>query len=163
MAALVPETVPKFTTETLRDVARQSDRCHIVPVRLRDPLSLSLSLSLSSYTYTHNCTQFDLICDFTVNWNGDCRARGDTHEEKGSELVPIVQRNKGCESAVERVHFERACGRSSQVIGLIGELEAVEDQDLLWRHRSQVQRGPGRRLRGFPNARRLLCLLQSSQ
>ncbi|PSS11224.1 Methyltransferase-like protein [Actinidia chinensis var. chinensis] len=35
MAALVPETVPKFTAETLRYAARQSDRCHIVPVRLR--------------------------------------------------------------------------------------------------------------------------------
>ncbi|GFS44446.1 hypothetical protein Acr_00g0090440 [Actinidia rufa] len=35
MAALVPETVPKFTAETLRYAARQSDRCHIVPVSLR--------------------------------------------------------------------------------------------------------------------------------
>ena len=95
-----------------------------------------------------------------MNSNGDCRARGDTHEEEGSELVPVVQRNKGRESAAERVHFERACGRSSQVLG---ELEAMEDQDLLWRHRSQVQRGPDRRVRRFPNARRLLCLLYSSQ
>uniref|UniRef100_A0A5B7BD60 Methyltransferase-like protein 17, mitochondrial n=1 Tax=Davidia involucrata TaxID=16924 RepID=A0A5B7BD60_DAVIN len=35
MASLISETVPKFTVETLRSAAKQSERCHIVPVRLR--------------------------------------------------------------------------------------------------------------------------------
>ncbi|KAL7167783.1 hypothetical protein ACSBR2_038277 [Camellia fascicularis] len=35
MASLIPETLPKFTSETLRSAAKQSQRCHIVPVRLR--------------------------------------------------------------------------------------------------------------------------------
>ncbi|XP_028115449.1 probable S-adenosyl-L-methionine-dependent RNA methyltransferase RSM22, mitochondrial isoform X2 [Camellia sinensis] len=35
MASLIPENLPKFTSETLRSAAKQSQRCHIVPVRLR--------------------------------------------------------------------------------------------------------------------------------
>lgn len=35
MANLLSETIPRFTAETLRSAAKQSERCHIVPVRLR--------------------------------------------------------------------------------------------------------------------------------
>ncbi|XAR64421.1 hypothetical protein NMG60_11024752 [Bertholletia excelsa] len=35
MASLISEIVPKFTIETLRSAAKQSERCLIVPVRLR--------------------------------------------------------------------------------------------------------------------------------
>ncbi|KAL2543789.1 methyltransferase [Forsythia ovata] len=35
MASLISEKLPKFTTETLKLAAKQSQRCHIVPVRLR--------------------------------------------------------------------------------------------------------------------------------
>ncbi|KAA8525735.1 hypothetical protein F0562_007590 [Nyssa sinensis] len=35
MASLISETVPKFTAETLRSAAKQSERCHVIPVRLR--------------------------------------------------------------------------------------------------------------------------------
>ena len=54
MAALVPETAQRiFTPEALRSAAKQSERCHIVPVRLRRAIKkflrgLSLSLSLST-------------------------------------------------------------------------------------------------------------------
>lgn len=84
------------------------------------------------------------------------RARGYSYEEESVEPDPVVQRNKGCESHAYCLHFERARRRSSQVRGM---LKTVEDQELLWRHRSQVQRRPDRRLCSLPNARRLLCLL----
>lgn len=35
MASIVSETVPKFTAEALKSAAKQSERCHIVPIRLR--------------------------------------------------------------------------------------------------------------------------------
>ncbi|XP_009790257.1 rsm22-cox11 tandem protein 2, mitochondrial isoform X4 [Nicotiana tabacum] len=35
MASIVSETVPKFTAEALKSAAKQSERCHIVPLRLR--------------------------------------------------------------------------------------------------------------------------------
>lgn len=35
MANLLSETIPRFTAETLRSAAKQSEGCHIVPVRLR--------------------------------------------------------------------------------------------------------------------------------
>ncbi|PHT57796.1 hypothetical protein CQW23_00159 [Capsicum baccatum] len=35
MASVVSETVPKFTVEALKSAAKQSERCHIVPLRLR--------------------------------------------------------------------------------------------------------------------------------
>ncbi|PIN07773.1 Mitochondrial/chloroplast ribosome small subunit component [Handroanthus impetiginosus] len=35
MASLISETLPKFTAETLKLAAKQSERCHVVPVRLR--------------------------------------------------------------------------------------------------------------------------------
>ncbi|XP_070011541.1 uncharacterized protein [Nicotiana sylvestris] len=35
MASVVLETVPKFTAEALKSAAKQSERCHIVPLRLR--------------------------------------------------------------------------------------------------------------------------------
>lgn len=35
MASIVSETVPKFTSEALKSAAKQSERCHIVPIRLR--------------------------------------------------------------------------------------------------------------------------------
>ncbi|XP_059662180.1 uncharacterized protein LOC132308177 [Cornus florida] len=35
MASVVSETVPKFTAETLRYAAWQSERCHLIPLRLR--------------------------------------------------------------------------------------------------------------------------------
>ncbi|XP_051145642.1 rsm22-cox11 tandem protein 2, mitochondrial [Andrographis paniculata] len=38
MASLISETVPKFTAETLKLAAKQSERCHIVPARLRDAI-----------------------------------------------------------------------------------------------------------------------------
>uniref|UniRef100_M1AWI6 Cytochrome C oxidase assembly protein cox11 n=1 Tax=Solanum tuberosum TaxID=4113 RepID=M1AWI6_SOLTU len=35
MASIVSETVPKFTAEALKSAAKQSERCHVVPIRLR--------------------------------------------------------------------------------------------------------------------------------
>ncbi|CAN4127157.1 unnamed protein product [Withania somnifera] len=35
MASIVSETIPKFTAEALKSAAKQSERCHVVPIRLR--------------------------------------------------------------------------------------------------------------------------------
>ncbi|KAM7525919.1 hypothetical protein LguiA_015821 [Lonicera macranthoides] len=35
MASLISETVPKFTAEAIRSAAKQSERCHVIPLRLR--------------------------------------------------------------------------------------------------------------------------------
>ncbi|KAL0296384.1 UNVERIFIED_CONTAM: Methyltransferase-like protein 17, mitochondrial [Sesamum radiatum] len=35
MSSVISETLPKFTAEALKLAAKQSERCHIVPVRLR--------------------------------------------------------------------------------------------------------------------------------
>ncbi|KAK6146491.1 hypothetical protein DH2020_020360 [Rehmannia glutinosa] len=38
MASFIPETLPKFTAETLKLAAKQSERCRVVPVRLRSAI-----------------------------------------------------------------------------------------------------------------------------
>lgn len=62
MASLIPETLPKFTAEALRYAAKQSEGCHVVPVRLRRAIKRylrgTLSISSSTYTYVHGSKNF---------------------------------------------------------------------------------------------------------
>ncbi|KAK4400267.1 Methyltransferase-like protein 17, mitochondrial [Sesamum angolense] len=42
MSSVISETLPKFTAEALKFAAKQSERCHIVPVRLRRAIKMYL-------------------------------------------------------------------------------------------------------------------------
>lgn len=49
MASVVLETVPKFTAEALKSAAKQSERCHIVPLRLRRAIKKYLRGKVSTF------------------------------------------------------------------------------------------------------------------
>ena len=64
------------------------------------------------------------------------RARGAAHEEEGAEAVIVAEHNQGREFAASDDDVEGAGGGPIEVSRAVEV--AVEDQELLWRHRLQV-------------------------
>lgn len=163
MASLIPESASKvFTAETLRSAAKQSERIHLVSLRLRRAIKrflrgflffseISLYISFSSPS--------SLTCEMALAFL--CIRSGEgPHEQEGPQPLGILLRNQGRESAALLKHIQGARRGPSQVHGAI---QALEDQVLLRRHRPQVQRRRDRRLRRLSHARRLLCLSSCPQ
>lgn len=63
MASIVSEIVPKFTAEALKSAAKQSERCHIVPLRLRKAIKKYLrgKFQLLFLFLMHFCSNIDFI------------------------------------------------------------------------------------------------------